>query len=306
MNPNLTARRFADPDRPQDLKALWQHYHWMQTLGVRWFNLSLDDIGDGTEAATQARLVNEIFRRLRAADPEAQMIFCPTYYWGDGTPREAEAYLKVLAASLHSDLYVFWTGDEVITPRITRRAAESYRRLVAHRLFLWDNYPVNDNHPTLHLGPLRGRDADLCEVIDGYLSNSMSPQDEINRLPMFTCADYAWNPWGYDPARSSGQAIVHLAQTAPQRAALKDLVEAYPGMLLFAQPTLFNPVRARLAWYAEQEDGRSRVAAYLRETEALARRFRAAFPRQFSDAKQTLDDDLTWLNAEFRKEEPQP
>ncbi len=35
--------------------------------------------------ASAARVVNTIFRRLRAQDAQAQLIFCPTYYWGDGT-----------------------------------------------------------------------------------------------------------------------------------------------------------------------------------------------------------------------------
>ena len=53
---------------------------------------------------------------------------------------------------------MFWTGDQVVTPRITRllRGRELYKGIVKHRMFLWDNYPVNDSHPTLHLGPVVG------------------------------------------------------------------------------------------------------------------------------------------------------
>ncbi len=85
---------------------------------------------------------------------------------------------------MHSEVYVFWTGDGVVVPRITRHAAESYKRIVNHRLFLWDNYPVNDGSPTLHLGPVSGRDPDLPSVIDGYPSNPLASQNEINRLPL--------------------------------------------------------------------------------------------------------------------------
>ena len=49
---------------------------------------------------------------------------------------------------------MFWTGDTFT--RITRAAAESYKKRVKHRLFLWDNYPVNDGQQTLHLGPVTG------------------------------------------------------------------------------------------------------------------------------------------------------
>jgi len=301
MNPNLTAQHFADPDRPEDVESLWQHYQWMQGLGVKWFNISLDDISQGIDAHKQAKLVNEIYRRLRTADSNARMIFCPTFYWGDGTDPQAEQYLKTLGAELEKEIYVFWTGDQVVTPRITRRAAESYRKIVAHRMVLWDNYPVNDNNPTMHLGPVTGRDADLCEVIEGYMSNPLCPQNEINRIPMLTCADYAYNPRAYDPARSIGQSIYHLARTKQERSVLKDVVEAYPGMLLYGKGTGFNPVRDRAAWLAKQPDGKSLQKRHLARAEQLLKRFRSTFPAQFRDCAKTLADDVAWLRGNLQR-----
>ncbi len=295
MNPNLSSRRFADPDRPEDVESLWQHYHWMQRLGVRWFNVSLDDISQGIDAARQARLVNALFRRLRNADPQAQMIFCPTFYWGDGRDHAAEPYLRALAAELDRDVYVFWTGDQVVTPRITRRAAASYREAVGHRLFLWDNYPVNDNQPTLNLGPVSGRDADLGEVIEGYMSNPLCPQNEINRLPLLTCADYAWNPRGYDPARSIGQAIWHLTADGAQREALRGLVEAYPGMLFFGQGTGFNP--ARESFQRAAGDTPNRQEQCLRRQEQLRHALKSAFGDRLRDAQETVTADAEWMKT---------
>jgi len=106
------------------------------------------------------------------------------------------------------------TGDAVVG-RISRKAADTFRGIVKHRLFLWDNYPVNDANPTMHLGPVIDRDADLCDVIDGYMSNPMRLQNEANRIPLATCADYAYNPAAYDPLRSIGQAIVHQTNDPP-------------------------------------------------------------------------------------------
>jgi hypothetical protein len=115
---------------------------------------------------------------------------------------------------------------------VTRVAAQSFKRVVRHRLFLWDNYPVNDGSPTMHLGPLSGRDEGLCEVVDGYLSNPMCSQNQINRLPLATAAEYAGDPHTYKPARAIGQAIVRLAKAAEGQAVLKELVEAYPGFIV--------------------------------------------------------------------------
>jgi hypothetical protein len=67
MNPNLNAKRFADPERPDDVESLWQHYRWMQEPGVKWFPMSLDDISQGIDARKQAKLVNEIIGRVRSA-----------------------------------------------------------------------------------------------------------------------------------------------------------------------------------------------------------------------------------------------
>jgi hypothetical protein len=301
MNPNLTSSRFADPDKPEDVESLYQHYRWMQGLGVKWFNISLDDISQGIDAERQARLVNGIFRRLRSADSTARMIFCPTYYWGDGTDSAAGAYLRALSSALDKDIIVFWTGDGVVTPRITRRAAESYRKIVGHRMFLWDNYPVNDNNPTMHLGPLTGRDSDLSEVIDGYMSNPLCPQDRINRVPLGTCADYAYNPWSYDPARSIGQSILRVARTKRQQEIMKDIVEAYPGMLLFNKGTGYNPVRERFLWLSKRPHGKSQLRPYIVQMEKLLKSFRSAFGSEFPDCAKTIADDVVWMNAEYSK-----
>ena len=166
MNPNIAAKRVVNDNSPGSVDALFKHYAWMQGLGVKWFNVSLDDITEGINASSQARVVNEILHRLRAKDPEAQMIFCPTYYWGDGTGKEQKPYLETLARELDKDVYLFWTGDAVVG-KITRKGADTFRGLCGHRMFLWDNYPVNDNNPTMHLGPVIDRDPDLCEVVDG-------------------------------------------------------------------------------------------------------------------------------------------
>ena len=198
---------------------------------------------------------------------------------------------------------MFWTGDTVIAPRITRKAAESYKNIGKHRLFLWDNYPVNDSNPTLHLGPVVGRDLDLCEVIDGYMSNPLCPQNQINRLPLLTCADYAYNPKMYDPDRSIGQAIAHLAETDVQRRALKDLAEAYPGMIrLGSQNSGLNPMNGRFRELLKN-GAAAEATDYLHRMEELAARLDAAFPDQFADAKKTLRGNIDEMKTALKKSE---
>jgi hypothetical protein len=292
MNPNLSSSRFVNSGKPEDVDALWQHYSWMQGLGVKWFNISLDDITQGIDATAQAHVVNEIWSRLKAKDPEAQFIFCPTFYWGDGTDAKARPYLETLAKELDKDIYLFWTGDAVVG-NITRKGADTYKGIVKHRLILWDNYPVNDGHPTMHLGPVINRDADLCEVIDGYMSNPHCTQSEINRIPLLTCADYAYNPWDYDPARSIGQAILDQTEDKDGREVLRDLVEAYPGMLIYASSaTSFNAVREKVAQITTRQHSRQLLTAYIEYLERLAARLDKAFPEHYAAEKKTLRDDI--------------
>jgi beta-N-acetylglucosaminidase len=299
MNPNLVSKRIVNDDSPGSIDALYKHYAWMQSLGVKWFNISLDDISSGINASTQAKVVNEILHRLRAKDSAAQMIFCPTYYWGDGTRKEQQPYLERLAGELDADVYLFWTGDSVVG-KITRNAAEKFRRISGHRLFLWDNYPVNDNNPSMHLGPVVDRDSDLCRVLDGYMSNPHCKQNEINRLPLATCADYAYNPGAYDPARSIGQAILAVADTRARRAVLCDLVEAYPGMAIYSSwSTGFNCVQHQFDRITGAPHSRQAAIAYIDHLEHLSSRLEEQFPHKYEPAKQTLDEDIKLLKEKL-------
>lgn len=293
MNPNIASKRMVNDDSPESVEQLYKHYAWAQGLGVKWFNVSLDDITQGINASSQARVVNEMFHRLRTNDPEAQMILCPTFYWGDGTLPKQQPYLETLARELDKDVYLFWTGDAVVG-KITRQAAETFRRISGHRLFLWDNYPVNDNHPTMHLGPVIDRDADLDEVIDGYMGNPQCKQNQINRIPLATCADYAYNPRAYDPLRSIGQAILAAADTQPQREVLRDLVESYPGMLICSHThsTGFNAVQDQCDRLLATPHSRQVALGYLEHLQKLADRLTREFPDRYQPEKETLNNDI--------------
>jgi hypothetical protein len=304
MHPQISSPRPLDPASDADVEQYYQHFDWAQKQGVQWFHVEWDDVkwgnqGPAAGGAAHAKLVNKVFQRLRAKDPTSQMLFCPVPYWGDGTNPEHRAYLESIAREMHPDVYVFWTGDGVVTPRITRKAAESYKSIVKHRLFLWDNYPVNDNWPTMHLGPLYGRDRDLCEVIDGYMSNPMASQTQINRIPLATCADYAYNPLGYDPGRSIGQAILLQTENHPGRLVLLDLVEAYPGFVLSGGNPDMNPSRIE---FQKQIAARNGYLArnMLRHREDVVDRLNREFPNQYAATKKTIEADIAWMKHKLK------
>jgi hypothetical protein len=300
MNPNIGATRIVRYDSTEDLDLLWQHFAWMQGLGVTWFNVMFDDISRGIDASGQARFVNALFHRLHDRDKEAQMIFGPTYYWGRAEDPDSKAYLEIVARDLDPEILIFWTGPGAYCPTITRDDAEAYKKAVRHRLIVWDNYPVNDAHPTLHLGPVTGCDPDLCQAVEGFMSNPMHSENEMNRIPLLTIADYAYNPWAYDPERSIGQAIVHLAETPEQRALLKDLVELYPGNLIYEKISDWNPAVKRFSEIIGEPHSRYLADLYLRHIEDVIARMQRLFPDRFLTARKTIEGNLATMQSAYR------
>lgn len=307
MNPQLWSPWPLTPTNTADLDQLFQNYEWAQSQGVKWFSICVDDVvwgkkGPEEVGAEDAFMVNNILQRLRKNDPDAQMIFCPGPYHGDGTNPNDHAYLQTLGQAMDPDVYIFWVGDETITPHITRAAAESYKKAVNHRLFIWDNYPVNDERPSMNLGPVSGRAPDLCEVADGYMSNPMEPQSEINRLPLATCADYAYNPRAYDPGWSIGQAILLFGKTKAQRAVLMDLVEAYPGFIVTGGGTQMNPVRDKFKKLLAKQNPAA-AQKFLGQMEHLWLRLDTEFPGEFDEAKKSVKADVEWMKKQVSSSE---
>jgi hypothetical protein len=301
-NPQLFSPRPLNPQSDEDFEKLWRHYAWAQGLGVKWFNLCLDDVqimpGLRIDAGDHCKFVNKLFTRLREKDPAVQFIFCSTYYGGTGNEPAAVGYLDTVARGLNPEIFMFWTGENFA--RISRAAAESYKKRVKHRLFLWDNYPVNDGQPTVHLGPVTGRDRDLCEVIDGYISNPMARQNQINRIPLATCADYAYNPYAYNPTRSIGQAILHAADTDARRSVLLDLVELYPGFISYPGGTGANPPRIE---FQKLMEARNYYLArnVLRHIEDVSQRLQQEFPDRYPETKNTIAGDSEWMKKTLNK-----
>lgn len=312
MNPQLFSEHPLDSNSGKDFKLLLQHYLWAQKNGVKWFSVCLDDIKEGQvsiSAKEHAQLVNRLFSYLRKNDPDAQMIFCPTWYWGDGTDPKYQPYLKTIASELNSEVYVFWTGPFVVPKHIDIREAQSYRDIVRHRLILWENYPVNDNHATMHLGPVTGRDPVLGKVIDGYMVNPLGIQNRINRIPLITCMDYAYNPKAYNPDNSIGQAILQIGQTPEEQQVLARLVEYYPGELIFQKDISerglvgLNPVRERFKSINTSVRTVREANSYMGSLEELLSRFSKLFQGQFPDAEEIIRNDIVWMKQNCIRED---
>ncbi|MFJ1673507.1 beta-N-acetylglucosaminidase domain-containing protein [Streptomyces sp. NPDC088251] len=207
-----------------DVKALTRKLDAMWALGVRVFQLQFQDVsysewhcdsdadtfGSGPEAAAraQARVAGEVARHLAERHPGAEPLsVMPTEFYQDG----ATEYRTALAGELDDRVQIAWTGVGVVPRTITGGELAGARAAFRHPLVTMDNYPVNDYaQDRIFLGPYTGRDPAVATGSAALLANAME-QPSASRIPLFTAADFAWNPEGYRPQESWQAAIDDLA-----------------------------------------------------------------------------------------------
>lgn len=184
-------------------------------LGLSCFALFLDDVPPElqspqdrarfqTLAQAHASLIDRLDEQLKSQSNDNRLLVTPTTYTNEWGSRE---YIRELGGAVNEDVALVWTGPEVASPAIAVAQAREWGEWLRRKPLVWDNFPVNDGRPwRVHLGPLRGRDANLPEAIRGLLSNPMN-QPRASMIPLETVADYLWNPAAYDPERSLQKAV---------------------------------------------------------------------------------------------------
>ncbi|MFF8408558.1 beta-N-acetylglucosaminidase domain-containing protein [Streptomyces omiyaensis] len=233
-----------------DLAALTRKLDAMRELGFRSFQLQFPDAGFGEwtcdedadafgrdaagAARAHARVANTVARHLAepsdglpAAEP---LTVLPTEYYQKGTSE----YRSALAGALDARVRVAWTGVGVVPRTITGTELAGVRAALGQRpMVTMDNYPVNDYaQDRLFLGPATGREPAVAAGSAAYLAHAME-QPAASRIPLFTTADFAWNPRGYRSGESWRAAVADLAGPDPAaRAALGALAGNAASSLL--------------------------------------------------------------------------
>ncbi|MFG2297148.1 beta-N-acetylglucosaminidase domain-containing protein [Streptomyces sp. NPDC048603] len=206
-----------------DRKALLRKVDAMWELGFRSFQLQFQDVsytewgcsadraryGRGPRAAARAHaeVAGELADALARRHPgSAPLSLMPTEYYQEG----ATEYRAALAGELDERVEVAWTGVGVVPRTITGKEISGARAAFAHPLVTMDNYPVNDWEPgRIFLGPYAGREPAVAHG-SGLLAHA-AQQGALSRIPLFTAADFAWNPRGYRPDESWRAAVAELA-----------------------------------------------------------------------------------------------
>lgn len=289
-----------------DVRALTRKIDAMWALGVRVFQLQFQDVsysewhcdedaetfGRGPEAAAraQARVASAVARHLAERHPGAEPLsVMPTEFYQDG----ATDYRTALAAELDDRVQVAWTGVGVVPRTITGRELAGARAAFRHPLVTVDNYPVNDYaQDRIFLGPYTGRDPAVAIGSAALLANAME-QPSASRIPLFTAADFAWNPKGYRPQESWQAAMDDLAGgDADTRAALRALAGNSATSVLGSEESAYLQPLFAAFWTARataNATARDEAASELRAAFSVMRRA----PHQLkTPANGRLDDEV--------------
>ncbi|RFU84890.1 hyaluronidase [Streptomyces triticagri] len=291
-----------------DVKALTRKIEAMWALGVRAFQLQFQDVsysewhcrqdadtfGSGPDAAARAHaeVANAVAAHLAERHPGAEpLTLMPTEYYQDGTT----AYRTSLAERLDARVQVAWTGVGVVPKTITGGELEGARRAFGHPLVTMDNYPVNDYaQDRLFLGPYTGREPAVAAGSAALLANAME-QPAASRIPLFTAADYAWNPKAYRPGESWKAAVEDLAEGDPKRLpAVRALAGNHASSVLGADESAY--LRPLVEEFFEARPSGDRQRA-----DRAAKALRAAFTAMRQAPERLADTELAdeagpWLD----------
>jgi hyaluronoglucosaminidase len=259
-----------------DYSSLIAKFQAMYDIGVRAFSIPFDDIGlsswncaedqstygaasQTTIGRAQTDLLNKVQHDF--VDTHAgvnPLEFVPTQY-GDLSDTAYKQQLRTGGwnGGLDPRIVIMWTGTDVIPPAITIAQAQqvSSSSVWGRKVFVWDNYPVNDYSQTagrLLLAPYQKRDPGLSAYLSGIVGNPMN-QAGASKIALFTIADFTWNDLGYDYQRSWKQAALYL--TAGNEAAAS-------ALLTFADLNYLAPTFGTTPWLAQSPGLSAEIAGF--------------------------------------------
>ncbi|GAA2337385.1 beta-N-acetylglucosaminidase domain-containing protein [Saccharopolyspora halophila] len=251
-----------------DFQALIGKMQAMYDVGVRDFSLPLDDISytswncaadeqaygspsKGAAGRAQADLLNRVQKEFVDAHPDVSPLqFVPTEY----SDVEDSAYKTAIRQVLDPRVLVMWTGDGVIPSQITVEDAREAEQVWGRKVFLWDNYPVNDFDDSagrLLLGPYGKRQNGLSEQLEGDVVNPMN-QAAASKVAETGAADFAWNDEKFDPQRAWRAAAEYLAgdRFAGGEPSLTADPKTVDALMVFFDLNHMSPLASGKPWQA--------------------------------------------------------
>lgn len=163
-------------------------------------------------AEAQGYLAKRLYDDIKKIKPDILLAFVPNDYTTEWAKRDN--YLKKLSDEIGKYYEIAWTGNQVVSPTITKKDIEEIEGIIGKAPILADNYPVSDlmfNGGAAFLGPITGREPTIFENINMYAANPMRyPIASI--IPLGTIADMLWSPSNYESERSFKNSIKFIAK----------------------------------------------------------------------------------------------
>ncbi|KAJ5880686.1 uncharacterized protein N7473_011739 [Penicillium subrubescens] len=208
-----------------DFNSTITKFDQARKLGVQSFYIAFDDIptqfhcdSDKQKwidtgnwhwlADAQAYYLNRIQTEYVIPNGLKDLETVPTNYAGS----KPDPYKEEFGTMLNKNISIQWTGEGVFSDQINdtsvQQADSTY---VTDKLFLWDNFPVNDgNRNRLFLNPLTGRSPDLYKYLLGFTSNPME-QAYASMPALANYGDYMWNGPKYNADNSMAAILWELS-----------------------------------------------------------------------------------------------
>ena len=100
--------------------------------------------------------------------------FCPTVYSDFFAPKglKENPYLKDLSRNFPADVEWMWTGQAIVSEKITSESLSIVTKMMDRGPIIWDNLYANDYCPgRIFLGPFSGRPSELRKSVSGLMLN---------------------------------------------------------------------------------------------------------------------------------------
>ena len=198
---------FTGFDGYKDKLAMEKKLSAMYDLGVRDFAIFFDDIKE-KDGKGQADFLNWLNDHFIKAHPDiSPLITVPTEYFYQDMQENGilKPYSHDFAAALESDILVLYTGNQVVSDGITDAELAAADHLYGRNLGIWWNYPVTDYMENkLALGPVEN--LPHKSQMPAIFFNPMK-HEQLSKIALATGADYALDPFAYQPQQSWEKAI---------------------------------------------------------------------------------------------------
>ncbi|MDD5679053.1 MAG: beta-N-acetylglucosaminidase domain-containing protein [Kiritimatiellae bacterium] len=183
------------------------------------FPLSTEDmINFGTAREADIYIINRLYAKMKATNPDATMSIVQPFYhgprsqnpWSDESPID---YLKAIGERLPEDIGITWTGPMVKTSYFTREDVDKMTALIKRKPFFFQNASdVFPMHMYRYIYPTdvikwwlnTGRDVNVYKELAGASLNSLGLYSDMLWSAML------WNPEAFNPEEAARQATCML------------------------------------------------------------------------------------------------